>query len=346
MIKRWLTIVLITATLAAGGSYYWLLWWAEQPLDNDSPIVLQVPSGQSLIALSKRLEQQELLWARPWLLYARINQRTAIKAGEYEIAAHINPRQLLEQLIAGQVIQYRAQILEGWTYAEALEYLQGLDYLDNKLAGLDWKAQRQLLGMEWAEHPEGWFFPDTYHYSKGDSDVKILAAAQRKMTTLLEQLWEDRSDNLPYRSPYEALIMASIVEKETAIDEEREQIAGVFVRRLQKGMRLQTDPTIIYGLGSRYNGNIRKKDLQAKTPYNTYQIAGLPPTPIALPGARSLYAALHPDQGKSLYFVAKGNGYHQFSDTLEQHNEAVRKYQLQRVQGYRSVPARAQEEKQ
>lgn len=338
MIKRWLAslVALGVAFLLAG--HFYLQWWITQPLDLKQATTIQVPAGQSLIALANRLQAQGVLNADLWLIYARLNGRTAIKAGEYDIEPALTRLALLDKLIAGDVVQYRAQILEGWTYAQTLEYLQSLDFLQVKLAGLSWQAQRQLLGMEWADHPEGWFFPDTYHYQRGDSDVSILVQAHTKQAILLDQLWEDRAPDLPYQVPYEALIMASIVEKETAIDAEREQIAGVFIRRLKKNMRLQTDPTVIYGMGSRYQGNLRKKDLQNPTPYNTYVIKGLPPTPIALAGARSLYAALHPDAGSSLYFVAKGDGYHQFSDTLEEHNRAVKNYQLKRKADYRSVP--------
>lgn len=338
MIKRFLASLIIVGFCAIVAGHFLLQWWIAQPLGLNQTVTIQVPAGQSLIALANRLQTQGVLRADLWLLYARLYGRTAIKAGEYDIDAALTRQALLEKLIAGDVVQYRAQILEGWTYAQTLEYLQSLDYLQIKLAGLSWAAQRQLLGMEWAENPEGWFFPDTYSYQRGDTDITILVQAHKKQSTLLDQLWEDRAANLPYQTPYEALIMASIVEKETAIDAEREQIAGVFIRRLQKNMRLQTDPTVIYGMGSRYQGNLRKKDLRAATPYNTYVIKGLPPTPIALAGARSLFAALHPDAGSSLYFVAKGDGYHQFSDTLEAHNQAVKTYQLKRNADYRSVP--------
>ncbi|UTA46340.1 endolytic transglycosylase MltG [Simiduia sp. 21SJ11W-1] len=319
------------------GARSYLLQWAEKPLAIEHPVQLEVPKGQSLIALANKLERQGLLHARAWVSYARITGQTQIKAGEYAVAPGTSAAGLLQQLIEGEVVQYVAQIIEGWTYYQALQHLHSLEFLEPRLAGLDWEAQSQLLGLH-EPHPEGWFFPDTYHYQKGDSDVTVLRQAYAKQQQILAELWAARAPNLPYDSPYDALIMASIVEKETAIDAEREQIAGVFVRRLQKGMRLQTDPTVIYGLGERYAGNITRKHLAQHTPYNTYRINGLPPTPIALPGRRSLYASLHPDAGSSLYFVAKGDGYHQFSDTLEQHNAAVKKYQYRRRAGYRSTP--------
>jgi UPF0755 protein len=190
-------------------------------------------------------------------------------------------------------------------------------------------ARQLMLELELDKaHAEGWFFPDTYHFVRGTTDKDLLQRAYASMRSQLEEQWQQREEGLPYRRPYEALIMASIIEKETGIPEEREQIAGVFVRRLQKGMRLQTDPTVIYGIGESYDGNIRLRDLRTDTPYNTYTRSGLPPTPIAMPGLAAIRAALHPAAGDSLYFVASGGGAHVFSSTLEQHNEAVIKYQL------------------
>lgn len=336
-LTRWLLTLGLLGILLLLGAREYLYWWAGQPQPQISDFRLQVANGQSLIALANRLQQTQGLNARLWVAYARLEGKTLIKTGEYQVSAGISPAELLRLLHAGLVIQYRAQLLEGWTYAEALAHLQSLDNLDIRLKGLQWPAQKQLLQMT-EDHPEGWFFPDTYLYQKGDSDVSILRRAHEKMQQQLAALWQQRAAGLPYRDAYEALIMASIVEKETAIDAEREQIAGVFVRRLQKGMRLQTDPTVIYGMGTRYRGNLRRSDLSQPTAYNTYVIKGLPPTPIALPGQRSIYAALHPDDGASLYFVAKGDGYHQFSETLQAHNEAVNRYQKKRPTNYRSTP--------
>lgn len=315
----------------------YLLHWAETPLALKAPVHIDVPRGQSLIALSQRLERQGLLEARLWVLYARLFESTDIKAGEYRVVQSATPASLLQQITQGDVVRYQAQLIEGWTYRQALQHLHSLEHLEPRLAGLDWPAQQQLLGMH-EPHPEGWFFPDTYQYQKGDSDIAVLKQAYQKQQAVLAELWQHRAESLPYDSPYDALIMASIVEKETAIDSEREQIAGVFVRRLEKRMRLQTDPTVIYGLGERFQGNLTRRHLQQSTPYNTYMIRGLPPTPIALPGRRAIYASLHPDSSSNLYFVAKGDGYHQFSETLEQHNAAVRKYQHRRRSDYRSTP--------
>jgi len=216
--------------------------------------------------------------------------------------------------------------------------LAGNQKLLSKLKGKPLAEQIDLIGID-AENPEGWFFPDTYQFVSGDSDVDILKRANQKMKSLLEIAWHGRQSGLPYKSAYEALIMASIVEKETGAPEEREQIAGVFVRRLEKKMRLQTDPTVIYGLGDSYEGNITRQHLRGPTPYNTYVISGLPPTPIANPGGAALYAALNPAEGDALYFVARGNGYHQFSKTLAEHQAAVREFQIKkRKKDYRSTP--------
>lgn len=329
--------ILVLGGLALVGLGYYVKQQLDSPLPIQDVMHLEVPRGQSLIALGNRLERQGLLHAKIWITYARITGATQIKAGEYQLEPRITPKQLLEKLNLGDVIRYRAQIVEGWTYNQVIQYFQSLEHLNIRLAGLLWPAQRQLLGLEEA-HPEGLFFPDTYEYQKGDSDVSLLRQAYAKQQMILADLWQKRAENLPYKTPYEALIMASIIEKETAIDAEREEIAGVFVRRLKKGMRLQTDPTVIYGLGEDYRGNLRRKHLTQPTAYNTYVISGLPPTPIAFSGERSLYAALHPDAGTSLYFVAKGDGYHQFSTTLEEHNAAVKEYQMQRREGYRSTP--------
>jgi len=229
--------------------------------------------------------------------------------------------------------------LEGWTFQQALNHLQEQEKLSATLAGLNAQQLSAALALE-GLNPEGLFFPDTYQYVYGDSDVTILKRARKLMTEVLDEAWSNRAESLPYNSAYEALIMASIVERESGHASEREDIAGVFVRRLRKGMRLQTDPTVIYGMGVAYDGNLRKKDLRKPTPYNTYVIKGLPPTPIALPGKEAIEATMHPAPGDALYFVAKGDGSHQFSASLEEHNRAVQHYQVKaRTSDYRSAPA-------
>ncbi len=204
----------------------------------------------------------------------------------------------------------------------------------------DWTSEQVMEAVGAAgQHPEGWFFPDTYMFSGSETDLDILKRAYSRMVRVLDEEWENREQGLPYNSPYEALIMASIVERETGVAHERQEVAGVFVRRLHKGMRLQTDPTVIYGMGDDYDGRIRTRDLRAYTPYNTYRIDGLPPTPIALPGRDSVHAALHPADGDALFFVARGDGSHKFSRTLAEHQKAVREFQLNRREDYRSFPA-------
>ena len=243
----------------------------------------------------------------------------------------------MELLASGRVIQYQVTLPEGITVAQALAILRRESDLEVDLSGAD--DPRLLALAEPFGHLEGLFFPDTYHYARGASDWQILQRAHDAMLDILEVEWQQRADGLPYETAYQALIMASIIERETGLPEEREQIAGVFVRRLQQGMRLQTDPTVIYGVGDEFDGNLRRAHLQDEgNAYNTYRHGGLPPSPIALPGRAAIRAALHPAQGSALFFVARGDGGHVFSDTLAEHEAAVRRYQLQRRQDYRSSP--------
>jgi UPF0755 protein len=226
-------------------------------------------------------------------------------------------------------VQHALTIIEGWTFKQLMAAVRRHQALTQTLAGVEEQEVMSRLGLE-AMHPEGWFYPDTYHFPKGTTDAEFLRRAHQRMTTFLQTAWEKRDKDLPLDSPYQALILASIIEKETGVPSERSKIAGVFIRRLRKGMRLQTDPTVIYGMGERYDGNIRRRDLVTDTPYNTYVHKGLTPTPIAMPSGMAIEAALHPEDGTALYFVATGDGGHHFSNTLEAHNEAVRKYQLKR----------------
>jgi len=234
---------------------------------------------------------------------------------------------LLQLLLSGKSIAYKITIPEGWTFDLILQALRDSPEIEHTLEGLSEKAILIKLGMQ-EEHPEGWFFPDTYSFPRGSKDLAFLQRAHKKMRQVLQTEWQNRDQGLPLNNAYEALILASIVEKETGLATERPEIAGVFIRRLKKGMKLQTDPTVIYGMGDRYQGNIRRRDLRQNPPYNTYVHSGLTPTPICLPGKDAIHAVLHPAAGKSLYFVARGDGSHQFSATLKQHNAAVRKYQL------------------
>ena len=311
----------------------------REPLGIEADTTVVVNSGDSISSLSRRFEAENILSSPLYFrVYARLSDKTAIKAGEYLLQPNDNALTLLQKLNVGDVIHYPLTIVEGWTFRDALAYIQVREKITVTLDTQE-KLNAFLAELNLDNnHPEGWFFPDTYHFSATTTDREILNTAYSRMRDTLATEWENREGELPYTNAYEALIMASIVEKETGLASEREQIAGVFVRRLQKNMRLQTDPTVIYGMGERYQGNIRRRDLQEATPYNTYVINGLPPTPIALPGREAIAAALHPDAGTALYFVAKGDGSHQFSDTVEEHNAAVQQYQLQRRAGYRSSP--------
>ncbi len=260
---------------------------------------------------------------------ARLSGRdTQIKAGSYEVENGITPLALIDKLTRGDVTMQELAIPEGWTFRQfraALDAHEGVTHLTQ---GLDDAAVLTALALaDSPAHPEGWFFPDTYLFAKGVKDLDILRRAHRAMKSRLASEWERRAPGVPYANAYEALIMASIVEKETGQARERPQIAGVFVNRLRRGMLLQTDPTIIYGLGASFDGNLRKRDLTTDGPYNTYTRAGLPPSPIALPGLAAIQAALKPARTDALYFVAKGDGTHEFSASLEAHNRAVNKYQ-------------------
>ncbi len=288
-----------------------------------------ITAGTSLKRFSANLHQAGILphpFYFKWM--ARFAGDTqAIKAGEYLFAPGITPPKLLQQVVSGAVVQHAFTIVEGWTFSQLLEALRHDDVITHTLDDLGPEEVMQRLGYA-GQHAEGRFMPDTYHFPRDTSDVAFLQRAYQTMTDLLNAEWGQRDQGLPYKNAYEALIMASIIEKETALPEERSEVAGVFVRRLERGMRLQTDPTVIYGLGDRFDGNLRRRDLSSDSPYNTYMHSGLPPTPIALPGRASLHAALHPAAGDAIYFVARGDGSHVFSATLEAHNKAVRRYQI------------------
>jgi len=292
-----------------------------------------VTKGSHLQKISRDISDAGLSNFPPEYLtfYGRLEKKAhLIKAGEYLIQPNTTLPQLLEQLIKGDVIQYSITIIEGIKSQHLIDMLITDKRLTHTLSSTLLSDVMKEIGKA-EHHGEGVFLPETYFFTAGTSDKDILQRAFNMMTETLQKEWNDKAEGLPYKTPYEALIMASIIEKETGIAEERTAISGVFFRRLQKGMRLQTDPTVIYGMGEHYNGNIRRKDLRKDTLYNTYTRFGLPPTPIALPSKESLYAALHPAAGKSLYFVATGSeGRHQFSNTLIAHNKAVRKYQLKK----------------
>ncbi len=302
------------------------------PLILAEPYTADVSGGTTFNRLVTRLANAGII-ANPFdvRLYARLSGRANnIKAGEYALTPGMTSRDLLDKLVAGDVIVHQVVLLEGWTLSQALAAIQDHPMMTASLDPADPEALQTALGSP--VYPEGMIFPDTYNFSRGMTDHELLRRAYQKMTEVLAEEWPGRDVGLPYDDEYDALIMASIIEKETALASERQQIAGVFVRRLQQGMRLQTDPTVIYGMGENFSGDLTRADLRRQSPYNTYLNAGLPPTPIALPGRESIHASLHPDQGDTLYFVARGDGSHQFSSTLEEHERAVQQYQLGRQQ--------------
>lgn len=336
--------------LGVGGLFLALLFtsvWVTreltEPLDGLSESqVLQVSAGDSLTKVLARASKEGWL-THPrlvslWARFKGIDRK--MKAGEYRVPAGSSALSLLNLLERGAVITYQVTLPEGITLAEAVNRLKNTPKLKSTITGPGDPVLRSMTEM--AESAEGWFLPETYQFTAGDTDLEILQRAHEAMERELKRAWDGRAEAAAVTSPYEALILASIIERETSVGSERTKIAGVFSRRLQRGMRLQTDPTVIYGLGvaGSYDGNLTRANLRdAGNAWNTYQIFGLPPTPIALPGVASIEAALHPDQSDSLYFVGRGDGYHAFAATLEQHNENVRRYQLDRRSDYRSTPA-------
>lgn len=304
--------------------------WHEAPL----PVApggetLLVPNGEPLNRLADRLEDAATI-EHAWdlKLLARLRGvESQLKAGEYELEPGITLADLLDKLVTGRVKLYALTVVEGTSTKQLLQQLEAHPGIGQTLETHDLEALAEVLDLP-VPHAEGWFLPETYHFPRNTSDVEFLRRAHRAMVQALDAAWEQRADNLPIGSKYETLILASIIEKETAVESERGRIAGVFTRRLQRGMRLQTDPTVIYGMGADYTGNITRRALNTVTPYNTYRVSGLPPTPIALPSRESLFAAVNPEPGDALYFVARGAGCeHVFSATLEEHNRAVREYQ-------------------
>jgi UPF0755 protein len=314
----------------------WLGWqayeksWIGTPIAAiEEPVMFEVPEGASLKAVARALERQGFLdLAGAWVRHARREGlATRIQAGEYELQPGSTPATLLEQFVAGRVKLHALTIPEGWNIREALALIQAHAAIKSELKGVAGSALMQRLGLG-ARHPEGQFFPDTYHFPRGATDAEILLQAHARMRNALATAWAARAPGLPLDGPEQALILASLVEKETGAPDERPLIAGVFVNRLRKGMRLQTDPTVIYGMGEAFDGNLRRRDLQADTPYNTYTRAGLPPTPIALPGRAALEAAVRPATTEALYFVATGlgDGRHFFAKSLVAHNENVARH--------------------
>ncbi len=324
-----LKFLILVTLIAAGGALGYGWHWSQQPVFTEGkPLPFEVKAGSSVRAVSRQIEQAGVPVPALWFeMLVRISGTGArLKAGAYELEAGKTPLQLMAKLVDGDFAYVSLPVIEGWTFAQMRKAVNAHPYIKHDTA--DWNEDKLMkeISPDY-NRGEGLFYPDTYRFARGSSDLDIYKQAHQALLKKLNDAWESRSANLPYKNAYEALIMASIIEKETGKRSERPLIAAVFVNRLRSGMLLQTDPTVIYGLGDKYNGKIYKKDLLTDTPYNTYTRGGLPPGPIALPGLESLTAALHPASSDVLYFVARGDGSSQFSTNLTDHNRAVNKYQ-------------------
>ncbi|PHV05840.1 aminodeoxychorismate lyase [Janthinobacterium sp. BJB412] len=324
-IKKIIVSGMIVA-VAAGGYF---AYWATDPITTEEPAIeFSIAPGSGAHAAGQQIAEAGVP-IEPLLfnLLARVTAKSGkLKAGAYELKPGTTPLRLIDQLVRGEFAQEALTIIEGWTFRQMRQAMAAHKGLKHDTVALSDKELMARITSDYKQ-PEGLFFPDTYLFAKGASDLQIFRQAHSMLITRLNEAWEKRDPALPYKNPYEALVMASIVEKETGQKSERGMIAGVFVNRLKLGMLLQTDPTVIYGMGARYEGKIRKRDLETDTPYNTYTRSGLPPTPIALPGVQSLTAALAPAKTPALYFVSRGNGTSQFSDNLTDHNRAVNQFQ-------------------
>ena len=360
MIYKIIVCVLLTISIAAS----WIWQDYQRALHASavigSPIVIEIDKGDSFNQITDKLLAKKLNFNPIWFKVIAVQEKAAkkLKTGEYELATGLTLPEILAKFVQGKTRQYTITFPEGRSFKEILQEVEKNPNLEHTLHDVDFEVLMSRLGADIKhsaiasgiavdkcsiccstspipgvvppasmQSPEGLFFPDTYFFEKHTSDVALLKRAYNKMQLVLQQEWRNKAEALPFKTPYEALILASIVEKETGVVAERPLIAGVFVRRLQTGMLLQTDPTVIYGMGENYQGNIGYNDLKTATPYNTYMIKGLPPTPIAMPGRDAIYAALHPDNSNALYFVARGDGTHEFSATLKEHNRAVGSFQ-------------------
>ena len=323
-----LLLTLLIMAIAAGSVYFYVARQVQQALNIETAQLLIVQKGQSATRVLKNLEQQQIIRDVTGLkILLKVQpQLAAFKAGTYEIQPLMSAMQLVELLVSGKEKQFSISLVEGLQWREWLVTLRSHPHLifdvstDSAIKALESDLPGNMI--------EGWLMPDTYHFARGTNAFTVIDIAHQQMRQYLQQQWQTRAIDVPYSTPYESLIMASIIEKETAVPSERARIAGVFVNRLNLNMRLQTDPTVIYGLGPDFDGDIKRKDLKTPTPYNTYVIEGLPPTPIAMPGKLAIDAALNPLPTDELYFVARGDGSHQFSVTLQEHNQAVKQYQL------------------
>lgn len=328
---RLLKVLMVLLVIAGAALFAGFRYWEsrlEAPIELVESTIYEVPVGAGFLGVVRELGQRGIVndaWA--YRLLVRLDPQSVpeLRPGEYRLEPGMSGRDVLALLDSHEMVTYSLTIPEGWTLQQMRDRLAQAPKLEAQTTDLSGEQLMARLGRE-DTYPEGWFFPDTYLYQKGMSDLDILRQALERMEDVLEEVWVERDDDLTIDSPYEALIMASLIERETGVPEERRDIAGVFKRRMERGMRLQTDPTVIYGMGERYEGNITRADLREPTAYNTYVIDGLPPTPIALPGRGALEAAVNPAEGESLYFVARGDGTHQFSDSLREHNNAVNRY--------------------
>ncbi|WPN48492.1 endolytic transglycosylase MltG [Pseudomonas sp. P8_241] len=342
--RRKLLLLLETGLVLAGlmlGASAWKIHSAlVQPLNITQEKLLEVPKGTTPNRTFLKMEADGVIKDAFWLrVYWRFNlPKQPLHSGEYRMLPGMTVEGLIDLWKRAEMVQYSLTLVEGWNFHQVRAALAKDEKLEQTLEGLSDSQVMDKLGHT-GIFPEGRFFPDTYRFVRGMSDVELLKIAYDRLNDVLAKEWAQRSADVPYTEPYQALIMASLVEKETGVPQERGQIAGVFVRRMAMGMLLQTDPTVIYGLGDRYSGKLTRAHLREATPYNTYMIAGLPPTPIAMVGREAIHAALNPVEGSSLYFVARGDGSHVFSNDLDAHNNAVREYQIKRRADYRSSPA-------
>src|SRR3989338_3361626 len=325
MMRRFFTLIILLVLLATAGLGY----YAYRPLPLPAtPFEFELKQGSSLKRMARDMQQAGLLQQDQmfvWLVRL-LGKSGQLKAGNYALERPVSPLELLEIISKGEGIQRQISIIEGWTFRQLRAALDASPDVAHDTLNLSDAEILQRIGAA-ESHPEGLFFPDTYNFAAGSSDLAIIKRAYHAMQQRLQEAWAGRDAGLPLQTPYQALILASIVEKETGTPSDRAMIAGVFVNRLRKGMLLQTDPTVIYGLGEKFDGNLRRRDLPADTAYNTYTRGGLTPTPIALPGIDALRATLHPAQTDALYFVARGDGSSQFSSNLTAHNRAVNQYQ-------------------
>ena len=320
--------VLLTLIIVSGWAWRDFKSALITPAVAGKPVVIEINKGDSFNQIIDKLLAQNVDVKPLWFKVLAVSEKAVkkLKTGEYELATGLTLPEILAVFVQGKTKQYAITFPEGWSFKEILLEIKNNPNLEHVLEQVDYNALMFQMGAD-VKQPEGLFFPDTYFFEKHTTDIALLKRAYDKMQLVLKQEWQHKAEALPFTTPYEALILASIVEKETAVSTERPLIAGVFIRRLQTGMLLQTDPTVIYGMGDSYQGDIAYKDLKAATPYNTYVIKGLPPTPIAMPGRDAIYAVLHPHNSNSLYFVARGDGTHQFSATLKDHNLAVDNFQ-------------------